>query len=217
MISAMYSLPNLGRPRLPEGDVDLLQVVAALFGDLGYAGHRPQVGDVLPQGQFAVHQEPVHLPAVVAVHHALGQLFEALRVFGGPPVAQVSFGVVERPHAVEGVGDLVGDDHADAPQVLLGSGIGVVEGRLQDAGHQCDAVGQGIVVGVYRLGCVKPARLVYGFVLGGELGIPYGAMGLQDVVDEEASFLGPFERELIGVLGPLVGDTDERRYGLQLI
>ncbi len=52
---------------------------------------------------------------------------------------------------VETVADLMADDGADAAIVLGWVCLGVEEGRLEDAGRQDEAVGEGVVEGVHRL------------------------------------------------------------------
>ena len=74
------------------------------------------------------------------VDDALAARLEVLEVGGRPPVLQVPLQVELRALVVEAVRDLVADDRADGAVVDGVVGLGVEEGRLEDAGREDDLV-----------------------------------------------------------------------------
>ena len=80
------------------------------------------------------------LEGVKLIFDAGGALLKIFQVFGRPPVAQISLGIVLAALIVEAVGHLMADDGADAAIVERIVGLRIEEGRLQDAGGKYDFV-----------------------------------------------------------------------------
>ncbi len=118
---------------------------------IGLVGdHQPrEIGDVLAQCQLAVD---VHarqrLIGVVLLGKRRGARVEILAVCLGPPVLQHAIAIIFRALIVEAVADLVADGGADLAIVHRVVGVGIEEGRLQDAGREHDLVERRIVIGV---------------------------------------------------------------------
>ena len=119
------------------------------------------VGGILAERQLAVHLDVVHRGEVrILVDDAGGPLLEAFGVGGRPPVLQVALRVELAPLVVEAVRQLVADHTAGGPVVQRRVGLGVVEGRLEDAGREVDVVLERVVIRVDRGRRHAPLALV---------------------------------------------------------
>ena len=112
------------------------------------------------------------------------------------------------------MGHLVGNDVADAAQVLRLVRLHVVQGRLEDTGGEVDAVGGGAVVGVHRIGGHPPLGLVHrlfevvnGFLLGG---IENG----HHIAEIGAAVLDALDLRVVQIGVPVVGITHVYRHGV---
>ena len=167
--------------------IDSLRLLAAkaalpaIIGD-GDAG---QIGDILAQGQLAIHLlAGDRLVRAVLGHDLVGALLEALHVFSRPPIGKPAGLVIFAALIVEMVGDFVADHGADAAIVHGIIGIGIKERRLQNCGREHDFVPGRVGIGVHRHRRHEPlaavhrlVQLGHGFVeleLGRTLGIAHG-------------------------------------------
>ena len=199
------------------GGLALQRFVVGVVGD----GEAAEVGDVFAEGEFAVDVDVVDADAGVEfLDDFVGAGGVAGAVFGGPPVVEVSCGVVLAALVIEAVGHFVADDGADGAVVDGIIGVGLEEGGLQDAGGEDDSVERGVVVGVDGGGRHVPERVIDGPA---ELGEPEviveggGAEGVEDVgigLDDEGGEVAP----LVGIAelevdGVELGDGDGAGFG----
>ena len=119
---------------------------------------------------------------------------------------------------VEAVRQLVGDHHADAAQVSLAARLRVVEGRLQDAGREVDAVVVGVVEGVDDLRRHLPEFSVHRLVEQSVIVIKHRPRDAEHVADQSAALAGAFDPDLVDVRLPLAFAriADAHRHGVQL-
>ncbi len=93
-------------------------------------------------------QPGFHLVAVELVDDTLRALVEILPVVGRPPIAQVALAVELGTPVVKPVADFVADDGAHASVIHGVVGVGVIEGRLKNAGRENNFVERRTVIGV---------------------------------------------------------------------
>ena len=119
------------------------------------------VGDVFALCEFAVDvQARQRLVFVVLLHDRTRALFEFLRGLRRPPVAQVAFGVELPSLIIEAVRHFMADYGANPAVVHCVVGIGIEEGRLQNAGRKHNLVHVRVVVGVDRRRCHSPVGAI---------------------------------------------------------
>ena len=105
--------------------------------------HTAVVGDVFADGKLAVADTPGQLDAIELLDHGIHLLVELPLVSLGPPVVQIAQLVALGAVGVEGVGDFVADDGADAAQVLASGLMDGVERCLQNGGGEGDVIDEG--------------------------------------------------------------------------
>ena len=117
-----------------------------------YTGQGAEVGDIFRQRHGAVLIHAVaKVISVVVLDNGRLTFLEFLIILLGPPVLQGAVFVKLRSAAVEAVGDLVGDDCADAAQIPFTALHWVIKRRLYNGGREIDAVVAWLITGVHRL------------------------------------------------------------------
>ena len=204
---------TLSTPQRRREPVDRRRVGADPGVRAGGQGQAAEVGDVLPEREPAVHVEPAgHLVGVELGHQAIGEVGEAGLVLGRPPVPVGAGRVEPAALVVEGVGDLVRDDHSDAPVVEGVVRVGVEHGRLQDAGREDDLVAERVEVGVHRVRRHLPLARVHGAGDAGEL-----AFGLEACRPQAVPRVGVAGDQQSRPVPPLVRIADLHPEGVQLL
>ncbi len=211
---AQRLLAALAAPRLGEAEEEALVGGEAFQGLARLALQRQlvgivggtqasHVGDVLAQGQLAVH---MHARERLVAAELCGQRItsgvELLQVFSGPPVVQLAGLVEERTGVVEAVADLVADHCADGAVVHRVVGSTVEERRLQDRGREHQAVLQRHVHRVDGLRQHRPLAVVDRLAQLGDVALvleQFGALRIaQRVITADLQ---------AGVITPLFGVT----------
>src|ERR1700733_5611330 len=128
--------------------LEMLVLRGVLPGDVGDE-RAAEVGYVFAAGELAVDVDIVDDDVVgKLLTLAVDAVFEVLRVFLGPPVLEVAFGVELAALIVEGVGKLVADGSAGVAVVGGVVGTGIVKGRLQYSSGKVDVVHLRVEVGI---------------------------------------------------------------------
>ncbi len=143
----------MGKEELLDGGVAVLLLVEVDVLALGVCevcnvgeAQAAVVGCIFAKGELAVDltsSTAVKLP--YSLHFTIGLGVELLAVFGCPPVDEVAVDHRTGGLIVEAVRELVADDAADVAIDFGVGGVGVIEGRLQDAGREVDVVHTGVV------------------------------------------------------------------------
>src|ERR1700730_18101567 len=175
-------------------------------------GQASEVADALAEHELAVLvQAGLHFVAIELIHHAVPTLSEVLAVVRRPPLVQVAFAVKFGALIVKAMADFVADDGTNSAVVHSVVGVGIVKGRLKDAGGKNNLVHAGVVVGVYGRRRHAPLRAVHrlsNFVqLAGVFKFDTAANvgGIRAAVDSE-----------LGIIAPFVGVADLHVKGFEL-
>src|SRR5579859_2503685 len=121
-----------------------------------------EVRDAFAENELAILvQIAVHDVIVKLRLNTSGAFLEILHVVGGPPILQVAAAVKLAPMVVEAMSDFMADDRAHTAVVHGVISLGIIKGRLQDAGGKDDFVHAAIVVGVDRGRRHAPFRAVH--------------------------------------------------------
>ena len=111
----------------------------------------------------------------------------------------------------------MGDDIADAAQILLTAGVHIVQRCLEDSRGEGDVVGGGVIAGIHRVGGHDPFPLVRRVVLVGQC---LGLGGLLDgdhVGEEGAALLGGLDLHAVQIGVPAVGVAHLDAHVVQLL
>ena len=166
---ALQTAPHLG---VGQEEALLRRVAVHVLARLASGGllegrvrHRQsaEVRDVLAQREATVEMQRIeHGVAAELIRDPPRALLVVCRVTGGPPVAQVALGIELAAAIVEAVRHLVPDHGADATVVHGIVPRRVIEGRLQDARREVDAVERGVVEGVHGRRRHEPLAAIHG-------------------------------------------------------
>src|ERR1700730_11532362 len=170
-----------------------------------------EVADAFAEHKLAVlMQAGLDLVGVELFFDAGGALVKIFSVIGGPPVTQISLSVELRSLIVKAVGDFVADYGAHAAVIDGVVGLGVVEGRLQDAGGKDDFVHGGVVVGGDGGRRHAPLVAVHGLPDFCKFASVFKRGGAAQI----DGVRGAFDVEL-GIIAPLIGVADLNIEGLE--
>ena len=128
--------------------------------DLKGHAHTAVIGDVFTDDELAVYLAAVEGNAVKLIDHFLGQSLEGGIILFLPPVFQVAVFIKTCTVVVEGVGDFMADDRADAAQVFFDALGKAVKGLLQNRSRESDVVRVRVVARVDHMARHQPFRAV---------------------------------------------------------